>query len=132
MFNFLGNWNPTMQEQCCSTKLPMKPIWGIAGFSESSGMHYNVWKMVVSVLSLLQATPFGYLIRACEGLEGIHSSAYTALCFLQLMKEMAQIFLQDAAVMMIEHPPGRCNHPFFHLSVFQNPLWDASHGFHFI
>jgi hypothetical protein len=121
----LGNWNPTMQEQCYSTKLPMKPIRGIAGFSEASGMHYNVRTTVVSELSLLQATPFGYLIKACDELGGVGNSAYTAVCFLRLMKEMAQIFLQDGAVLMIEHP-GPCSHPLFTLPVFQNPLWDVS------
>ena len=88
-------------------------------------MHYNVRTTVESELSLLQATPFGYLINACDGLDGIVTSAYTAVCFLRLMKEMAQIFLQDAAVMMIEHP-GQCCHPLFSLPVFQNPLWEVS------
>jgi hypothetical protein len=121
----LGNWNPTIQEQCYSTKLPMKPIRGIAGFSEASGMHYNVRTTVESDVSLLQATPFSYFIVALDDLDRVVNTSYTALCFLRLMKEMAQIFLQDAAVMMIEHP-GRRSHPLYSLPVFEHPLWEVS------
>jgi hypothetical protein len=33
----LGNWNPSMQDSCYMTKLPMGPIWKLAGF-----VHTNV------------------------------------------------------------------------------------------
>ena len=37
----LGNWNPSQQDSSYSTKLPMKPIRRLAGFTTSGGMNYN-------------------------------------------------------------------------------------------
>jgi hypothetical protein len=37
----LGNWDPSMQEKCYSTKMPMSAIRKIAGFVQSNLMHSN-------------------------------------------------------------------------------------------
>ena len=34
----MGNWNPSMQSSCYSTKLPMQPIRKLAGFADANGM----------------------------------------------------------------------------------------------
>jgi hypothetical protein len=34
----MGNWNPSMQSSCYSTKLPMQPIRKLAGFTGANGM----------------------------------------------------------------------------------------------
>ena len=36
----MGNWNPSMQSSCYSTKLPMQPIRKLAGFTDANGMYY--------------------------------------------------------------------------------------------
>ena len=55
----LGNWNPSMQDSCYSTKLPMKPIRRLAGYTTSGGMYYNP-RTALSVPTCLQeATPIG-------------------------------------------------------------------------
>ena len=35
----MGNWNPSMQDACYSTKLPMVPIRKLAGSTDASGMY---------------------------------------------------------------------------------------------
>jgi hypothetical protein len=55
----LGNWNPSMQSSCYSTKLPTLPICELAGFTDANGMYYNPRTVVDVEESLLRWTPVG-------------------------------------------------------------------------
>jgi hypothetical protein len=57
----LGNWNPSMQDSCYSTKLPMKPIQKLAGFLHANRMHYNPPPHTVVEVpeELVRLTPIG-------------------------------------------------------------------------
>jgi hypothetical protein len=55
----LGNWNPSMQDSCYSTKLPMRPIWKLAGFVNANGMHYNPYMQVEVPEELARLAPIG-------------------------------------------------------------------------
>jgi hypothetical protein len=55
----LGNWNPSMQGSCYSTKLPMQPIHKLAGFTDANGMYYNPRTVVEVEERLLRLTPVG-------------------------------------------------------------------------
>jgi hypothetical protein len=55
----MGNWNPSMQSSCYSTKLPMQPIRNLAGFMDADGMYYNPRTVVEVDERLLRLTPVG-------------------------------------------------------------------------
>ena len=38
----MGNWDPSIQKQSYSTKLPMRPIRKLAGYTNTNGMYYNL------------------------------------------------------------------------------------------
>lgn len=77
--------------------------------------------------ALRKATPFAYFERAHEFVmrhlqqcrpDRQDSPKWTALHFLDFMKELNTIFLQDAAAMLVLHPE-RENHPLFCLDCFK-------------
>mgnify|MGYP002784412878 CR=1 FL=1 len=113
----LGNWNPSMQDSCYSTKLPMKPIRRLAGFTTSGGMYYNPRTAVTVPTSLQQATPIGrWVFNAMNQVKTMNSNGgqlYTAQNFLEFLTELNIVFLQDMATMMIEHPSRLTNHKGF-------------------
>lgn len=59
---FMGNWNPSMQEACYSTKLPMVPIRALAGFTSGNGIYHNKRTTVVVPMELQKATPIGRFV----------------------------------------------------------------------
>jgi hypothetical protein len=119
----LGNWNPSMQDSCYSTKLPMRPIRKLAGFVNANGMHYNPRTMVEVPEELARLTPIGgWAIDAFRNIGAAVSEQglpkFTAYNVLKFLVELNWVFLQDAAAMMINHPERVCN-PLFRLEVFQ-------------
>jgi hypothetical protein len=125
----LGNWNPSMQDSCYLTKLPMRPIRKLAGFVHANGMHYNPRTVVEVPEELQRLTPIGgWAIDACTNVEAAISSSglpkFTAYNVLQFMVELNKVFLQDAATMMIKHPERVCN-PLFRLEVFQTSEFEV-------
>ena len=110
----LGNWNPSMQDACYSTKLPMKPIRRLAGFTTSGGVYYNQRTIVQVPMSLQQETPIGkWVFNALNNVKAantVGSQLYTAQNFLEFMVELNIVFLQDMAALMIEHPSRVCDH----------------------
>ena len=103
----LGNWNPKIQEQSYSTKLPMKPIRQLAGYTQSNGLFYNKRTIVDPPDELLKETPIGgWVYSALEtvtlaNIEG--AGKYMAYNFLLFMVELNKVFLQDTAAMMVLH-----------------------------
>jgi hypothetical protein len=119
----LGNWNPSMQDSCYSTKLPMRPIRKLAGFVQANGMHYNPRTMVEVPEELARLTPIGgWAIDAFTNIEAAVSEQglpkFTAYNVLKFLVELNRVFLQDAAAIMVNHPE-RVSHPLFRLEVFQ-------------
>lgn len=103
----LGNWNPSIQESCYSTKLPMTAIRAIAGFSTGNGIYYNKRTTVDVPLELQKLTPIGEFVF--DGLRTLENSDSTrekgtASRFLQFLRSINIAFLQDIAVMKLEHP----------------------------
>jgi hypothetical protein len=49
----MGNWNPSMQASCYSTKLLMQPTRKLAGFTDANAMYCNPRMMVEVDESLL-------------------------------------------------------------------------------
>ena len=104
----LGNWNPSMQDACYSTKLPMKPIRRLAGFTTAGGIYYNQRTVVVVPLSLQQETPMGkWVFNALNKVKAANMAGaqlYTAQNFLEFLVELNIIFLQDTAALFVEYP----------------------------
>jgi hypothetical protein len=125
----LGNWDPFLQELSYSTKLPLKPIRKIAGYSTGSGMYYNLRTTVKPSDELLRTTPFWWAFDALEGVEAAmkddNDSSYTAVCFLRFICELAVVFLQDAAAMWILYADRR-SHPMYHIDTFSLQEWRVS------
>ena len=117
----LGNWNPTIHEVSYSAKLPMLPMRKIAGYTTASGMYFNPRMTIVPEKELLLMTPFAFAFDVCEQVEELvangNSGAYTALCFLRFLKDLATVLLQDSAAIWVLHP-DRKTHPVFTLDVF--------------
>lgn len=110
----LGNWNPSMQDSSYSTKLPMKPIRRLAGFTTSGGMYYNPRTALPVPMALQVETPIGkWVFNALDKvkqLNGEGGQLYTAKNFLEFLVELNTIFVQDLAATAIEHPTRLQNH----------------------
>ena len=118
----LRNWDPSIQQTSYSTKLPMRPIRKLAGFTKANGMYYNPRCAVQVPLDLQKKTPIGcWAIDALSSLQetvGGHSK-YTALNFLNLMVELNKVVIQDVAAMIVTCPQ-RISHSIFELGCFQD------------
>jgi hypothetical protein len=126
----MGNWNPSMQSSCYSTKLPMQPIRKLAGFTDANGMYYNPRTMVEVEESLLRLTPVGcWLFDAHEAVNVANrdwgAGKFTAMNFLSFMMTLNRVFIQDAAAMLVLFPE-RCDHPLFRLEVFRSEEFNVS------
>ena len=85
----LGNWNPTQQEACYSTKHPMKPIWKLAGYDRNNSNYYNKRTVVPVPIALQSSTPIGEeiesgLVQVCA-LNDYGASKFTAYNFLRFL-----------------------------------------------
>ena len=104
----LGNWNPSIQEACYSKKLPMIPIRALAGFSTGNGIYHNQRTVVDVPMALQEATPIGkFVFHAIHKVSAANLDGGghdTAAMFLDFLRNMNIIFLQDMAVLMLKHP----------------------------
>jgi hypothetical protein len=126
----MGNWNPSMQSSCYSTKLPMQPIRKLAGFTDANGMYYNPRTIVEVEESLLRLTPVGcWLFEAHEAVNVANrdwgAGKFTAMNFLSFMMTLNRVFIQDAAAMLVLFPE-RIDHPLFRLEVFRSVEFSVS------
>jgi len=104
----LGNWSPTIQETYYSTKLPLRGIRAMAGFSGATGgIYYNMRTTVRVPHELQRETPisafvFDAINTVNEAIAngGDHATAKQVLDF---FLNMNVVFIQDMAVMMIRH-----------------------------
>jgi hypothetical protein len=125
----MGNWNPSMQSSCYSTKLPMQPIRKLAGFTDANGMYYNPRTIVEVEESLLRLTPVGcWLFDAHEAVaraNELGAGKFTAMNFLSFMMTLNRVFIQDAAAMLVLFPE-KIDHPLFRLEVFRSVEFSVS------
>ena len=125
----MGNWNPSMQSSCYSTKLPMQPIRKLAGFTDANGMYYNLRTMVEVEESLLRLTPVGCWLfhaqAAVASANELGAGKFTAMNFLAFMMTLNRVFIQDAAAMLVLHPE-KIDHPLFRLEVFWSVEFSVS------
>ena len=122
----MGQWNPSTFDTSYSSKLPMGPIRKLAGFHSSNKCYFNTRTSVIPEEALLRKTPIGeWCYDALEQLleadvEGQHQ---TAMHVLRWFCDINEIFLQDAAAMLILHP-DRGEHVLFEvLPVFHSDEW---------
>jgi Centromere DNA-binding protein complex CBF3 subunit, domain 2 len=119
----LGNWDPKTQESTYSTKLPMKTMRAMAGFSESGGMHYNP-RTAVEVSEVLTDQVFPWVkesqakVEALEKANPRKSQKSTAYQFFNMMRLLAPVVIQDVAVWKLKHPE-RCEKS----PLMADPLW---------
>jgi hypothetical protein len=111
----MGQWNPNTFDNSYSSKLPLGPIRNLAGYSNSSKIYFNTRTSVDPPFELLELTPIGVWVY--EALRVVNedkdSHKYrTVVAFLEFMKELNKVFLQDAAAMLAFHP-DRVHHPIF-------------------
>ena len=129
----LGNWNPSIQEQFYSTKLPLGPMRQAAGYTTANGMYYCARTMAEPSLELMKQTPFGFAFDVYDEIKAMVEEMkeedhvpITALATLRLFKSCARIFLQDCACMQVENPT-RSGHPMFrNIRVFQTDKYRVS------
>lgn len=125
----MGNWQPSIQEKHYSIKLPISAMRKMGGHDESfycprsevtppEKLEKMIFPFVESHLDKVEAA-----IIATK--DGKRSSYGAALYFLDMLKRMRRIILQDAAAMIVEFP-DRKSHPIFKLSVFKDPEFDVS------
>jgi hypothetical protein len=121
----MGQWNPSVCDNSYSAKLPLGPMRKFAGFSDSNKMYYNPRVTCAVTLpddnDLLRSTPIGrWCYDALSGVLSIsnHGDNQTAIHTLKFFCKLNEIFLQDAAAMLILIPE-RANHAIFReLAVF--------------
>jgi hypothetical protein len=111
----MGQWNNSVVDNSYSSKLPMTAIRSLAGFNSANGAYFNTRTTVMPSQELLDATPFGFAFKMIDQVnaEDPHGSHRTAFQMLRFFMDMAVIFLQDSAAMMVQFP-ARSNHPMFH------------------
>jgi hypothetical protein len=125
----LGNWSTNVRDQRYSAKLPVEAIKLKAGFTKSA-THHNVRQGIKVPQVLLQASPFAfsyvaeqYVNEATLARAADQHQHGTAIKFIQLMKELNVIFLQDKAAILVADPARQAHPIFSHLPVFQMEEW---------
>ena len=116
---FLGNWDPKVQEQRYSTKVPMKIIRSRAGLTKANGLNYNL-RSALAVPTVLKYQVFPWLKEAQESFIAYKMQSadrFTAKCFFHLMEELQTVVIQDTAAMALQNPE-LFRHRLFSLPVF--------------
>lgn len=114
----LGNWNKDTMTTFYSAQIPLSTLRVAAGFGAERGRHFNPRTSVIADDALAkQIFPFveGCLADIEAATIGDGKERYTAYHFLNMLRNLRQVVLQDAAAMMGN---GR-NHPVFTMPVFQ-------------
>ena len=114
----LGNWDPKIQDTVYLGKMLMPAIQNIADFVVANRMYFNPRTIVDVSNQLILLTPFAFVVKAHSKMENYLSQrdsrqTYTAYNFLLTVKELARVFIQDAAVMALQYPNRTASHPLF-------------------
>jgi hypothetical protein len=129
----MGNWSSDVHKRSYSIKMPIKSLRRAAGFVLAEGMHHNIRTTVepdpedADLLDL----PFPFVKRCMKAVlaakeaatNGSQSYLNTAVCFLELLEELALVFLQDAAAMLVLHPERGDNAMFAHIPLLKTEMF---------
>ena len=122
----MGQWNPSMQDNHYSAKLPMGPIRKLAGYNSQVKMYFNTRTTVMPSDELLRLCPIGeWSYKAFDALYDLDGDHPTALSVLDFMNEMNVVMLQDVAALQLK---GRCHPMFEMIPVFRTELFQVSVG----
>jgi len=112
----MGQWADGVWENAYLSKLPFGPIRKLAGYVSKDEFCFNTRTSVKPSQVLLMATPIGEwaynayeLVRSCTHEVGKASTAVQALHFFM---DLNEVFLQDAAALLLLQPE-RQTHPMF-------------------
>ena len=126
----MGQWSPDVVDNHYSSKLPMRPIRKLAGYTTQQALYYNPRSMVEPKESLLRQTPMGsWCIDAYNGMQEIVRNAIsntyqTAVHVLKFFCYINKVFVQDSAAMLLLHPSRMEDSPLFKsLPVFKSSLF---------
>jgi len=114
----MGQWAPDVIDNSYSSKLPMRPIRKLAGYTTQQVPYHNVRTVVEPSEALLRQTPMGSwcydaysdVCEATRSATGNHHQ--TALQVLKFFCYINKVLVQDSAAMLILHPQ-RSRSPFF-------------------
>jgi len=113
----MGQWADGVWENACSSKLPFGPIRKLAGHVSKDEFHFNTRTSVKPSQVLLMATPIGeWAYDACESVRSYThevGKASTAVQALHFFMDLNEVFLQDAAALLVLQPE-RQTHPILH------------------
>ena len=102
---------------------------------QQSLLHYNPQSAFKVEMALLCKTPFKFAFDSWDNLldyvAASDGEGSTALHFCRFMKNLAFVFVQDAAAMWLLHE-GRCNHPLFKMDLFQSNEWKVNFFVYFL
>ena len=96
----LGNWNVDVRRDVYSAKLPMKAMWVMGGHPEAKGSVF-LPRAGVQPPENLQKRIFPFVETAITSIRTDGSTYQTALAFLNVLKRLRVVLLQDVAAMMI-------------------------------
>lgn len=111
----LGNWNVDTRRDVYSAKLPMKAMRVMAGHDDQKGSVF-VARSLLAPPESLQLQIFPFIEHALHSIEQVQWNCSTAYCFLQLLKRLRVVILQDAAEMLVKER----QHIIFSSEVFQS------------
>lgn len=125
----LGNWQTTVRDLAYSTKLPLKALRRAAAHEHCDGAFFCP-RGKPKPDEELQRKIFPFVENAIESVnraqqeneEQSANNLSTAAGFLECLKRLRTIILQDAAAIMILHPE-REHHPLFSMDVFRGELF---------
>jgi hypothetical protein len=112
----LGNWNPDVQEDRYSSKVPVPSLRLMAGHELKKGMFY-LPRGSLSPPTELLIRIFPFIEESRESFN--HLSRPTASVFLDLLERLREVVIQDAAMLI---SMGR-KHAVLHLPVFQSQMF---------
>lgn len=131
----LGNWNLNCTDTSYSAKLPMQAIRNAAGVVQGNGLYCNPRTILEVPEDLLSLSPLaGIFMQAHEVIKTqVRNSVakketptFTALAFLNFMRELNKVFFQDAAAMLVKYPERR-HHPLYQIPCLVSSQFQVSH-----
>lgn len=119
----MGNWLQTQQEESYSAWLPLLGLRVLAGFTKERSSVYckRGTKPPSAAGDTLKPKVFPWLAAAqaqCETARQGGRDCFTAILFLRMLSNLAEVLLQDIAVLMDES--NRVDHPLFNMPLFQS------------
>lgn len=114
----IGNWNASTMEEKYSTKIPLKSLRLMAGFSKTKGSHYLERAKLQPPPELVDKI-FKHLDIECNINRFVGTTFTTAVEFLRLLKVLRTVLVQDVVALKLLG----LNHYLFHQAPFNDELF---------